>query len=158
MKRLVEESLPNFKRGQDPKGSMDIGYEGSQNRGIRAYALAEKINHIQPPSMKKVIESIERYEKATDGFIELGVDPKDISIIFDESKFSIKIWQIIRAGWGIGNTLTEEDAKGLTAASMKYDMSQYDEKDYIIKKSDHDYFLLEEAERYIKTKIERDAS
>ena len=158
MKRLVEESLPSFKRGQEPKSSMDIGYESNANREIRARALEKKISLIQPPSMEKVIENIERYEKTVDGFIELGAEPKDISIIFDRAKFSIKTWQIIKNNWGMGNTLTEKDAIGLATASLKYDMNQYDENDYVIKKSDHDYFELDNAERYIIEKRKRDAS
>ena len=100
----------NFERGMEPSKSLKIGAESLRGRESRTHELVKRINGMDDDATDQVVENIGRYEKCLDEFIGFGVSPKDITIVFDQGKFSIKVLQVIKNQWGVGDFLTKEDA------------------------------------------------
>ena len=85
--KIVKENI-NFKRGKDPKQSLDIGKESSYSREQILQKFSEMgvevsidFDPLNPP---KVLENIYQIKEYVDKLLNLGVKPSDIEIAYPD--------------------------------------------------------------------------
>ncbi|MDD5649225.1 MAG: hypothetical protein PHF86_02225 [Candidatus Nanoarchaeia archaeon] len=120
--KIVKENI-NFKRGKDPKQSLDIGKESTYSKeqilqkfsemGVEIYIDFDPLN---PP---KVLENIYEIKNYVENLIDLGVKPSDIEIAYPDS-VCVKGFTVKDSNQVLLHCLTEEDAKIIAKTLEKF--------------------------------------
>jgi hypothetical protein len=116
--KLVKENI-NFERGKDPKESMNVGIMKSlEDKGIRFwFGWGDGEGEIEK---QKLIKNISGMNNLINKLIEVGVDPKKMSISHHDT-VEIKVVQILNGNRVIHQCATKEDAEMLRKACQAFD-------------------------------------
>lgn len=120
--KIVKENI-NFKRGKDPKQSLDIGKESSYSREQILQKFSEMgvevsidFDPLNPP---KVLENIYQIKEYVDKLLNLGVKPSDIEIAYPDS-VCIKGFTVKDSNQVLLHCLTEKDATIIARTLKKF--------------------------------------
>ena len=114
--KIVKESI-NFKKEVNPTAAMGIGlFKKWENLGIHFWLGWQD----GPQEKQKILDDPEPMRYFIDKLIELGVDPKDMSISRANS-IDIAPYQVLNGNRVLHQCLTEEDANMLLKTLKKFE-------------------------------------
>lgn len=118
---IIRENIRQFKRGQDPVKTLEIGRNSPKGKEQRFEILKSRFKDIQEDSKEVVMEQLDEYEKVTDNLEREGVLLKTLKITLSSAKFRIPLWKVIKGINVVSSAICQKDAEVLRNQLVKYD-------------------------------------
>jgi len=118
---LVNESIEQFKRTEEPKKSLRVGEKSDYIKERKFKEIENGIRQIDPPAKEIIFKHIDEYLKIVKNLNRIDIEPKntvDINLI---GNFEFNAYQIVRKSHVVFECILNKDVEKMFKKMLKHD-------------------------------------